>query len=144
MATFLSLASAPIGARREDFYLPWTMICKKWGDMFVVEMNGKAPAMFQCTWRTEERLEERGNETVRIRMPSRFFIGVSLSCYAGPGYWVRRVREARFAQLSINGRADGMVKSYRYGASPMFNANRQMGWNFGNCAETHPFLELMQ
>ena len=146
VATFLSLAPAPMGATRANFYLPWTIICKRWGDKFVnkKDKKGKYPAMFQCTWRTEQMIEKEGETLVRKKLQSRFVIGVSLSGYVWQSGWVDKVRQARFAQLSKNGRWDGFIGTYEYGISPKFEKDGKAGWNFGNCAETHPFLELMQ
>lgn len=167
VAIFLSLARAPLGAQRDNFYLPWTILYLRWMHLFLpkkkgtASKGGKYPTMFQCTWRTEESIQEKEGKKIRKKEQSRFFIGVVLSGYAKTGTfpkddkrsqtdnnpWVNTVRRARFALLSNNGRGDGTVDGDSYGDSPCFRIKAiggEAGWNWGNCAETHPFVELVK
>ncbi|KAF5856157.1 hypothetical protein ETB97_007814 [Aspergillus alliaceus] len=148
LAIFLSLAPAPIGATRATFYYPWTVVFIRWSTIMTAfggdyRVGGKVPTMYQCTWRTEPGRQ------------SRFFIGTVLAGMVTVGRpsganrnpWVRTLRRARFAHLTHNGQENGQVvgaRRWAYGQSPKFDDTPEAGWNFGNCAETHPFVELVQ
>lgn len=129
-----SLGPAPIGATRENFYLPLTAVYGRW----CAQIAGRAlggvgffPAVFQCTWRIADG------------MAPQFFLGSSVAGYTDQdgytnqdvGTWREVVRKGRFDLLFPGGNFD---------QSPSRTQNGNAGSRFGSCAETHPFLELMK
>ncbi|KAI9935078.1 hypothetical protein MW887_000699 [Aspergillus wentii] len=151
LAMFLSLALAPVGATRATFYYPWTFIYIRWSTIMTHfngtnGFGGKTPTMYQCTWIREPNQQ------------SRFFIGTVLAGMVRtwqpapppgqarpPNPWIERLRRARFSHLTNDRNENGAVgRRWAYGQSPEFDAKGVNGWNFGNCAETHPFVELVR
>lgn len=123
-----SLGPAPIGATKENFYLPLTAVYGRWCAQIAGSALGGVgylPAVFQCTWRIADGI------------PPQFFLGSSVAGYTqvGTGTWPRVVRKGRF---------DLLFRDEDFDKSPSLAQHGEAGTRFGSCAETHPFLELMK
>jgi hypothetical protein len=136
-ALFLSLAPAPLAATRNNFFLPWTVVFGRWSKLFV-SGKLKVPAMLQCTWKWEPR-----------KKFIRFCLGASMGGYStklgknvSGGRWLETLQRARFGLLTEPNTS--RVGRWEFGKSPKFEEGQAGGWNFGNCAETYPFLKLLK
>lgn len=93
---------------------------------------GDHPYMFQCTWS-----EKNGR-------PPQFFLGSSLAGYSWrhneTGEWETVLKQARFRLVGTHARRGG----YTFNNSPLRSGGWDAGTRFGNCAETYPFVELME
>ncbi|MCJ1344694.1 hypothetical protein MMC31_002897, partial [Peltigera leucophlebia] len=128
-----SLGPAPFAATKANFYLPLTAVYGWWCSQIAgkpIGGVGAIPYVFQCTWR------KRDGEQAQ------FFLGSSVAGYEGrlAGSWPRIVKSGRFQLLQDTLSVDG---KYGFDLSPSLINNAATGTRFGNCAETHPFLELM-
>jgi len=144
LGLFLSLMGrAPTDAKKWNFHLPLTAVYGRWCSQIAGRKpNGGAgptPAIFQCTW---HKVDGEDNE---------FFLGASLGGYEWDkakevGNWKIVLQTARFNLIRDTGvlqsdiAPDGGVWSF--GRSPIILKNDGLtGTNFGNCAETYPFLD---
>lgn len=123
-----SLGPAPIGANKENFYLPLTAVYGRWCAQIAgrpLRGAGYVPAVFQCTWRIADGI------------PPQFFLGSSVAGYTefGTGTWPRVVRQGRFNLL---------LPGENFDRSPSLALNGEAGTRYGSCAETHTFLQLMK
>ncbi|KAE8381119.1 hypothetical protein BDV26DRAFT_289822 [Aspergillus bertholletiae] len=178
---FLSLAPAPDGADRDNFFAPWLVIYWKWCKLFQAteqekkdsQLNWdkpiKDPKMLQCTWR-KTNIEGEDNEDIEKIV---FHMGASLGGYAfvGPkgeygvyqtkkNNWTQSILRFRFNLLADPG--SGKVNNqYEWTKAPEYELTAaqakksgekvkktlmnlaKSGWDFGNCAETYPFLEIL-
>lgn len=140
LGLFLSgVGPAPLGANKRNFYLPMTAVYGRWCMQIAgqgLKGRGKGvgdpPFMFQCTWR------------VKDGQPPSFFLGSSLAGYnwdkAETGEWEIVLKQERFGLIHTLVELGG----YSFEDSPMRRRNKDMGTRFGNCAETYPFLALME
>ncbi|EQK97925.1 hypothetical protein OCS_06362 [Ophiocordyceps sinensis CO18] len=144
-----AMGPAPDGATEKNFYLPLLALYGRWCHRISGNrgVNGRSQAgagdpafVYQCTW----------NEATRG-----FFLGASLSGYVclpfyEVGQWETAVKTARFNLLSSfyalerqGFSVNGTRYPWRFGSSVNIIIDRTTGNQFGNCAETYPFLCMM-
>ena len=91
--------------------------------------------MYQRTWR-----KIGGTDTL-------FFLGATLAGYSWEGSelsgWMEALKQARFDLVGKH-----MREGYGFDLSPTIEQarrkKRKFGTRFGNCAETYPFIELLE
>ncbi|KAE8356858.1 hypothetical protein BDV28DRAFT_144771 [Aspergillus coremiiformis] len=144
LGLFFSLALAPVGATRDHFFLPWATVYGKWcalqHDKSLQRKKAlKEPTYIQCTWRTGPGEEQKA-----------FCMGASASGYASRfgqvddkkrPLWREHVKRERFDLLG----QEKINNEYAFYSSPELTLQGENnGWDFGNCAETYPFLKLLR
>lgn len=141
LGLFLS-SMAPSGANKWNFYLPMTAVYGRWCRLVAGRRPGGGvgdhPYMFQCTW-----CEKNGEF-------ARFSLGASLAGYDWrlnkTGTWEMVLKRERFNLLEGAVGVPMQASEYDFDKSPMREPERNgdAGTRFGNCAETYPFLDLME
>lgn len=156
LGLFLSLLGpAPEAADKNNYFLPLTAVYARWCSRIAGTVDpadfdwkptepgvGDWPFMFQCTWNL---IEDKSTK----QRSKWFFLGAST---AGDkfdpnevGAWRHEVQRERFDML-FGCQRTGMVQSDDFSAK---RAPSQVNPNgtqvpFGNCAETYPFVAMVQ
>ncbi|KIJ59877.1 hypothetical protein HYDPIDRAFT_117970 [Hydnomerulius pinastri MD-312] len=133
LGVFLSLMGpAPSNATAKNYYLPLVVIYSKWCTLISPETN-QSPTITQITWTKEK---------------DQFypFLGASSRGYAygtegPPAAWTALVQTTRHGYIKGSGVLP--AKYQNFGTSPGIEQDAVNGTNFGNCAETYPFLYIL-
>ncbi|KAF9223280.1 hypothetical protein BS17DRAFT_131870 [Gyrodon lividus] len=114
----------------KNYFLPLLVVYAKWCTKLAPETN-QCPTVVQVTWSTD-------NDTLYP------FLGASARGYAHgtegpPQQWTSLVQETRHGHLN------GILQApyTNFGTSPGIAEDAENGTNFGNCAETYPFLYVL-
>jgi len=120
-----SMGPAPVGATKQNFFLPMTAMFGRWCQQLV----HKSPPMFNCTWESENG-------------PAKFFLGASLTggsfdlFQPAVGTWKSVVRRARYGLMGREVLSESLAgSSWSFNHHPQSEINQKKDIRIGNCAE---------